>query len=130
MRDQRGMSLSPFIAVVVPALLVMIGLVVDGGAQAAASRRAEWVAAAAARAATDDTAAARLAGQTPDNAHAIAVARRIIEVEPGFSGEVSVAANRVVVHITTTTPTVLLSLIGIQQLTASGSAEAELIADR
>ena len=34
MRDQRGMSLSVFVAVVVLALLLVAGLVVDGGAQA------------------------------------------------------------------------------------------------
>lgn len=129
MRNQRGMSLSPFVAILLPALLVMIGLVVDGGAQAAAARRSELVAAAAARAAVDDTAAARLAGAQPNIAHAIAVAHNAIAAA-GVTGDVQVVAGRVVVHTTDTVSTSLLSLIGITKLTASGSAEAELVADR
>ena len=43
-RGQRGVSLSSFFAVVVLALLLVAGLVVDGGAQAVAARRAELVA--------------------------------------------------------------------------------------
>lgn len=62
MRDQRGLSLSPFLVILLPALLVMIGLVVDGGAQAAAARHAERVAASAARAGSDAAAADRLSG--------------------------------------------------------------------
>jgi Flp pilus assembly protein TadG len=123
------MSLSPFIAILLPALLVMIGLVIDGGAQAAAARRAESVAAAAARAAADDSAAAKLAGAKPNIAHAIAVAHSAIAAA-GIAGEVQVVAGRVVVHTKATVATSLLSLIGITKLTASGSAEAELVADR
>jgi len=123
------MSLSPFIAILLPALLVMIGLVVDGGAQAAAARRAEVAAAAAARAAADDTAAAELAGVPPNIAHAIAVAHTAI-AGAGVTGEVQVVDSRVVVHTQATVATSLLSLIGITKLTATGSAEAELVADR
>lgn len=130
MLDQRGMSLSPFVAVVVPALLVMIGLVVDGGAQAAAARRAERVAAAAARAATDDTATAKLGGVAPNARQAIAAAQKVVGSEAGLTGEVHLVANRVVVTTLATTETTLLSLIGITHLSAEGSAQSELVADR
>ena len=40
MRDQRGQALSVFVAVAVVALLLVCGLVVDGGRQAASARRA------------------------------------------------------------------------------------------
>lgn len=129
MHDQRGMSLSPFVAVVVPALLVMIGLVVDGGAQATAARQAERVAGAAARAATDSAAGVRLAGR-PNLERAAAAARATISAEPGVSGEVQVRSGRVVVKTVVVTQTLLLNLIGIAQLSASGSAEAELLPDR
>ena len=36
--DERGVSLSAFVAVVVVALLAMGGLVIDGGAQSSARR--------------------------------------------------------------------------------------------
>ena len=130
MPDQRGMSLSPFVVGILPALLIMIGLVVDGGAQSAAQRRAEGLAAAAARAAADDTAATRLAGGTVDVAHAIARAQAVIATRPGVTGEVTVDDGRVSVRTHATVSTVLLSLIGINQLPAHGSAEADLVGDR
>ncbi len=130
MGSQRGMSLSPFIAVLLPALLVMIGLVVDGGAQAAAANRAERVAAAAARAASDDTAAARLAGGQLNVAHAITVAQQRVAAETGVSAQVSVQGGQILVRTKVVTATTLLNLIGINELTATGSAQAQLTADR
>ncbi len=129
-RDQRGMSMSVFIAVSVLALLLVAGLVVDGGAQAVAARRAELVAAAAARAAADQTAAARLAGQRPEAAAAIAAAQRVLADSGGVTGEVRFVEGRVRVSTTAAVDTVFLSLIGIQRLTGRGSAEADLIANR
>ncbi|MBA3021227.1 hypothetical protein [Propionicimonas sp.] len=130
MGSQRGMSLSPFIAVLLPALLVMIGLVVDGGAQAAAANRAERIAAAAARAASDDTAAARLAGGQLNVAHAITVAQQRVAAETGVSAQVSVQGGQILVRTKVVTATTLLNLIGINELTATGSAQAQLTADR
>lgn len=129
-RDQRGMSMSVFIAVSVLALLLVAGLVVDGGAQAVAARRAELVAAAAARAAADQTAAARLAGQRPEAAAAIAAAQRVLADSGGVTGEVRFVEGRVRVSTTAAVDTVFLGLIGIQRLTGRGSAEADLIANR
>lgn len=130
MRDQRGMSLSVFVAVAVLAMLLVAGLVVDGGAQAVAARRAERVAAAAARAAADETAAARLAGQPPPVAGAIAAAQRVLTDSHEVTGEVRVVGGRVQVTATSGADTVFLSLIGITRLSATGSAEAELVANR
>jgi len=110
--------------------MVVIGLVVDGGAQVAASRRAERVAAAAARAACDDTARARLSGATVNPSQAIAVAQRTISGSEGVTGDVQVSSGRVVVHTKVVTKTILLSLVGIGELSATGSAEAALVADR
>ena len=129
-RDQRGMSLSVFVAVSVLALLLVAGLVVDGGGQAVATRRAELVAAAAARAAADETAPARLAGQQADVAAAIGAAQGVLADSGDVTGEVRLVAGRVLVTTTSGVDTVFLSLIGITRLNGRGSAEAELVANR
>lgn len=123
------MSLSVFFAALVPALLLVAGLVVDGGAQAEAARRAELGASAAARAAADQTGAARLAGRTPDRAAAVAAGEQAL-ADAGLSGSVRLVGDRVVVTTQTQVPTAFLSLIGITRLSATGSAEADLVADR
>lgn len=128
MRDERGVSLSAMFAVVVLALLLMAGLVVDGGAQAEASRRAELGAAAAARAAADETATTRLAGKSVDAGAAVAAAQRMLD-EAGVSGSVTLSGGRVRVSTRAEVGTVFLSLIGIDKLSANGSAEAELVAN-
>ena len=129
-RDQRGMSLSSFVVLVVLVLLVVVGLVVDGGAQAVAARRAELVASAAARAAADATAADRLAGEKPDTAAAIAAAQGVLAASGDVEGHVELVSGRVRVTTTSGADAVFLTLIGIQRLSARGSAEAELVSNR
>lgn len=128
--NQRGVSLSSFFAVVVLALLLVAGLVVDGGAQAVAARRAELVASAAARAGADATAASRLAGEAPDVSAAVLAAQKVLSASEDVIGDVEVAGGRIRVTTTSGADTVLLSLIGIGRLDAHGSAEAELVANR
>ena len=128
--NQRGVSLSSFFAVLVLALLLVAGLVVDGGAQALAARRAELLASAAARAGADATATSRLAGQSPDVAAAVAAAQRVLAADSEVSGEVTVVAGRIRVTTTGAARTVFLSLIGIPRLEVRGSAEAELVPNR
>lgn len=126
-RGERGLALSAFVVVAVLALLLIAGLVVDGGRKTAADRRAELTAAAAARAAVDATAPQRQAGRRPDAAVAIAAARTVIGGQPGLQGEVGVAGDGSVrVTTRTTVDTVLLSLIGISRLEGRGSATAQL----
>ncbi len=126
-RGERGQALSSFVVVTVIALLLIAGLVVDGGRKTAADRRAELTAAAAARAAVDATAAQRQAGHRPDAGTALAAAHEMIAAEPRMQGSVSVAADGTVrVSTTTSVDTVLLSLIGVTQLSGSGSAAAQL----
>ena len=122
--------MSAFVAVAVLALLLVAGLVIDGGAQATAARRAELAASAAARAAADETAASRLAGKQPDAGAAIAAARQVLAQSEGVAGEVRLAGDRIQVTTTAGVDTVLLSLIGITRLDGHGSAEAELVANR
>lgn len=124
MSPERGASLSALFAVVVVALLLVAGLVVDGGAQNSAQRRAEAVAAQAARAGADADTTARLAGGRDRNA-VLAAARQVLTSE-GLDGEVTVQGDRVVVRTRTTAETTFLSLIGIKRLRARGEAAAEL----
>jgi len=128
--DQRGLSLSPFLAILLPALLVMIGLVVDGGAQAAAARHAERIAAAAARAGSDAAAAQRLIGEHGSESVAVAAAQRVVDQDPAVSGSARVIDDAVVVSTQMHTQTAVLSLIGITELIGEGSARSVLTADR
>ena len=124
-RDERGQSVSVFVLVVVTALLLVAGLVIDGGAQSAAARRAEQAASEAARAALDAGVTARAAGTSADPA-AMATAAREVLAARGVEGTVTFQAGRVRVETATDTPTIFLSIIGVTRLHASGSAEADI----
>lgn len=125
-RDQRGQSLSVLVAVVSVALLLVAGLVVDGGAQAALARRAEAAAALAARAAVDATATRRVAGVAISAAEAVAAARDVLRAYPELAGDIRVVNEQVAVQTRGSVATVFVSLIGIDSLSASGSATADL----
>lgn len=124
-RGERGHALSSFVAVVVMALVLVAGLVVDGGAKANAIRAAEGAAAHAARAAVDAGAVSR-AGGAPLDAAAVRRAAQEVLGERGVTGSVSIRAGRVRVETHSSAPTVFLGLIGISSLEASGAAEADL----
>lgn len=125
-RDQRGQSLSVLVAVVSVALLLVAGLVVDGGAQAALVRRAESAAALAARAAVDATATRRVAGVAISADEAIAAARGVLRAYPELASNIRVVNGQVAVQTRGSVATVFVSLIGIDSLSASGSATADL----
>lgn len=128
-RDERGNTLTVFVAVVVAALVLMAGLVVDGGAQSTASRRCHQVAAQAARAATDAGAAGKAAGSGADPAAMVRAAREVLDAS-GLTGTVTVAGGAVRVQTQARTSTVFLSLIGIGSLGAEAEAEAVLLSSR
>lgn len=123
--DARGQSLSAFVSVVVLALLLVAGLVIDGGQQAAGRASAERAAQGAARAASDASATGRLAGR-PDTGAALAAGRAYLAAA-GVPGEVRVVAGRVLVHTRTSAPTIFLSLVGIGAVLAQADAEAVLV---
>lgn len=117
--DERGNALSVFIVLLVPVLIVMIGLVVDGGGRLAAERAAETVAADAARAAVD-------ARTTGGEAQARAAAEQRLRAA-GVTGEVTIDSGWVTVTSTVDHRTVFLSLIGVDELTGRGAASAQLV---
>lgn len=126
----RGAA-TAFVAVAVMGLLVMAGLVVDGGAKVRAAQRADRIAAEAGRAAGQQVdLALAVGGQRPQVSPARAVeAARTYLRRAEVAGEVSVAPNRrqITIDVTTTTRTVFLGLAGVDELTAHGSATVELV---
>lgn len=124
-RDERGASYSSMVAVVVVALLGVAGLVVDGGARATADRRAEQAASAAARAASDAGSTAAAVGSSGSPETMAAAARRSLAAS-GVTGTVTVLPGVVRVETTVRTPTVFLGLVGVNELSASATADAEL----
>lgn len=124
-RDERGQSLSALVAVVLVALFLITGLVVDGGRQVAAARAAEAGAAQAARAASDHHAVSRASGTPPHFGETRAVALRAL-AERQLTGDVELVAGEVRVHARAASPTVFLSVIGINTVSGAGEATAAL----
>ena len=128
---ERG-AIGVFLAVLVPGLLLIIGLAVDGGAKVAATQRANAIAEEAARAggqALDVSAA--LAGRVQvDPAAAVTAAQNYLD-RAGVQGAVTVV-DGTTLRVTTTIaePTIFLDLIGVSTLTVEGTGTAELITDQ
>jgi Flp pilus assembly protein TadG len=128
MRD-RG-SLTLLLAVLMVALLALAGLVIDGGRKLNQSSSAYAVAQEAARAGAgivDRSAAYRSGTFRVDEAAALAAARSYL-ASAGYRGSVSAdGADRIKVSVTVTSRTLVLSLIGIDTMTSTGSAVASLV---
>ena len=125
---ERG-AIGVLLAVLVPGLLLIIGLAVDGGAKVAATQRANAIADEAARAggqALDVSAA--LTGQVRvDPAAAVAAAQDYL-IRNDVPGAVTVVdGDTLRVTTTITEPTTFLGLIGISTLTVEGSGTADLV---
>lgn len=126
-RDDRGDSTLLLVACVV-ALILAVGLVVDGSARLRADDQAQFAADQAARAAGQQVAISDYrAGRGPrvQTARAISVAQASLAASD-VTGTVDVTGAAIVVDTQVTVPTVFLSLIGIGEVTGSGHAEARL----
>lgn len=133
LRASRGDagSVTLFAVVAALALFLLAGLVVDGGAKVRGVQRADALAAEAARAGGQAIVLpAAIQGLPPraDPAEAAAEATAFLS-RRGVTGTATVsdAGRSLVVTVTTTTPTVFLSLIGISDLTVTGHATATLV---
>ena len=124
--DERGQSVSVFVTVVFAALIMTAGLVIDGGQKIAAASRAETAAAGAARAAANAGVTQALAGASPADA-SVRAARAFLAGQPGVSGSASASNGVVTVHTRATERTLFLSLIGIDSVSASGTASANSV---
>ena len=124
-RDERG-TVTVFVTVFMFALLVVAGLVIDGGNMLAARREAANVAESAARAgaqALDETAAR--SGEGP-HLNPMAARRRAEDYlsSGGFRGSVSVNGDTVVVEVTITQRLFILGVGGRADATVTGRGQA------
>ncbi len=126
-RDDRG-QLTLFFAIGVVGLLLVAGLVLDGGAQIRAAQRAQAVAEEAARAGAQavDVDALMRGQSTRLDPHQARTAAQAYLTTSEATGTVTAGAETVSVEVTISEPTLFLSLIGISDLSASGSATARL----
>ena len=129
-RDDTG-SVTVFAVISVLGLLLIVGLVTDGGAKLQAAQRADAIAAKAARAGgqvLDLPAAVTGTRVIVDRRGAVAAARAFLNAA-GQVGAVSLGPDGTTldVTVTTTSPTVFLALIGISTLTATGHGQVALV---
>ena len=127
--DSESGMVTAFVVIFTAALLLMAGLVLDGGLALAAKVQAIDDAQAAARAGAQaiDIPTYRASGQiTLDPAQAIADAQHYLAAA-GQVGTVSVNGEQVTVTVTVIQATQILSLAGVSHLTetATGTATAE-----
>lgn len=122
--------MSLFLVIGSAALIIVIGLVYDGGLKAQALDRAERVASEAARAALQ----AAPAGGVPTERQAKAVIDQFIATENATSAghesvrliSIRIAGNSVEVTVGASKDTVFLGMIGIDRWDVTGTGEAEV----
>lgn len=128
-RSERG-SISLFAVVVTVGLIVVIGLVVDGGGKIHAQQRAQTAAREAARAGGQAIVAGtaiRGQGAVVDTGAARTAAQNYLAVA-GVAGTVSIqGGNTVVVRTSESYQPTFLSIVGIGTQTVTGSAEAQIM---
>lgn len=126
---ERG-SIAAFTVISLAALLLVVGLVYDGGLVLAAQRRAVHTAEAAARAGAQaiDEPTLRATGTLQvDGAEATRLAGAYLATTD-TTGTVEVTApDEVSVTVTVTQPLALLGLVGLQTRTVTGQASARAV---
>jgi Flp pilus assembly protein TadG len=126
---ERG-SLTLMLAVLMPVLLALAGLVIDGGRKLNQAGRAYAIAQEAARAGAGQVStslAYRSGTFRVDQAEAIAAAEAYLS-SAGVTGSAGADGTRAIrVSVTITGHTTVLSLIGIQTMSSTGSAVATLV---
>ena len=125
-RNERGQSISLFVLVIIAALIIATGLVIDGGQKVAATSRAESAAAGAGRAAGNAAATQQLGGADGASA-AVVAAKTYLVGQPGVAGTVSISNGVVVITTSANEPTIVLSVIGISSVDGQGSARVNIV---
>ena len=129
LRDEqdRG-SVTGYVLFMTVALVLLAGLVLDGGSALTARGAAADVAQQAARAGADALDAASLRAGTPAGLVANPAAARQAAVAvltaAGLSGDVTVAGATVTVTARASRPTTILAMVGIDQVGGSATASA------
>lgn len=128
--DPDAGSVTVFVAVTMLGLLVLCGLVVDGGAKLRAAQHADRVATEAARAAGQgvDPAALVTGEVTVDRTAAVRAAQEYLAAS-GVAGSAAFAPDGTTVEVNTvvSAPTVFLSLIGVDSFSVTGHGRAVLV---
>lgn len=129
-REDTG-SVALFMSLLMVALLVMAGLVIDGGAAIAARGRAADLAEQAARAGADALVPASLRGPSPtgiqvDPVAARAAAERVLSLG-GATGDLTVNGLDVTVTAHVPRQAVILSAVGVNDLTGTATATATVL---
>ncbi|MGH3304806.1 MAG: TadE/TadG family type IV pilus assembly protein, partial [Streptosporangiaceae bacterium] len=130
-RGERG-ALTLFVAILFPVLLAFAGLVLDAGTKLDNYENAATYAQEAARAGAgqvNQSEAYSSATFVVDQAGALMAANAYLgALPPGVSGTVTpVGTNSIEVTVTITTPTKILSIIGIDTVTSRATATASLL---
>jgi Flp pilus assembly protein TadG len=112
------------------ALIALAGIVIDGGAKLNQAENATAIAQEAARAGAgmvNQGNAYSTGSFTVDQGQAIAAAEQYL-ASAGYRGTVTAVGNDTIeVTVTVTSPTRVLSIIGIDSMTSTGSATAALV---
>jgi Flp pilus assembly protein TadG len=128
-RDERG-ALTLFVAILFPVLLCFAGLVIDAGTKLDNYENAATYAQEAARAGAgqvNESEAYSSSTFVVDQAKAVAAANAYL-AGAGVQGVATpVGANAIQVTVTITTPTKILSIIGIDTVTSQATATATLL---
>lgn len=127
-QDERG-EFVPFVALFVVAVMVLLGLAVDGGYLLAARRRAIDEADGAARAGAQALAVPtyRSAGVVELDPAAAEEAAQGFLGATGHDGRVDVVDDRVVVSVSFAQPMALLRIVGVDEMGVSGRGEAHAV---
>lgn len=128
LHDERG-SISLFAIVAVLAVLIILGLVVDGGARIRALQHANDVAREAARTGGEALQAApAIRGEAAlGDASAGRRAAQSYLAGSGVNGSVRISGDRIVVDTTESVDPIFLGLIGVGTGTVRGHAEARIV---
>lgn len=123
--DERGLALSVWTAMVLPAFIVAVGIGVDFAGQATAAQEARAIAAEAARAATHEIVIGP-AGPVLDVPRAKAAALNFASVSGHRASVTMSGGSTATVRIESSYQTVFLGLIGIHEIgfDVTGSARA------
>lgn len=128
--DPEAGSVTVFVAITALGILILCGLVVDGGAKLRAVQQADRIATEAARAAGQALDPAALAGgqATLDRQSAVDAAHAFLAAAQATgTATVTPDGTTVEVTVTTTAPTVFLGLIGVGSFTVTGHGQATLM---
>jgi Flp pilus assembly protein TadG len=127
--SERG-GITLMLVVLFVGLLAMVGIVIDGGAKLTEAENAASAAQEAARAGAGIVNQARAysgGSFTVQRTQALDAARKYIATA-GYQGTASpLGANSIQVTVTVTEPTRVLSIIGIDSITSTGTATAQLV---